>query len=148
MVQLDCGRGGQGCCNALVLLARLSICGGLTMVSIDTKIELSLREFVAFTFFAGSKTGQKYIYESGKLATSYAAKQLQLTGRMFLAEPAKAVAKKTATKAAKAAVVRASPPVTALVVGGIAFNAIGNTRAVQQVGHIGNVGALGMGGTF
>lgn len=118
------------------------------MVSIDTKIELSLREFVAFTFFAGSKTGQKYIFESGKLATSYAAKQLQLTGRMFLAEPAKAVAKKTATKAAKAAVVRAAPPVAVLVTGGLIFNEIGNTHAVQTAGHVVPGGVMGMGGTL
>lgn len=118
------------------------------MVNVDTTIELSLGEFVGFTFFAGSKTGRKYLFESGKLATSYAAKQLQLTGRMFLAEPAKSVAKKTAMKAAKTAIVRAAPPVAVLVTGGLIFNAIGNTNAVQKVGVIGNPGVLGMGGTL
>ena len=117
-------------------------------MNIDTKIELSLQELVAFTFFAGSKTGQKYLFESGKLATSYAAKQLQLTGRTFLVEPTKAVARKAATKAARAAVVRAAPPVAVLVTGAIVFNAIGNTHAVQTVGHMGSPGVLGMGGTL
>lgn len=117
-------------------------------MKIDTKIELSLSELVAFTFFAGSKTGQKYIFDSGKLATSYAAKQLQLTGRTFLVEPTKSIARKAATKTAQAALVRAAPPVATLVTGAIVFNAIGNTHAVQTAGHLGSPGVLGMGGTL
>ena len=114
----------------------------------DVEISMSATEFVAYTYFAGTKSGKKYLYESSKLASSYAAKQLRLTGRMFLRDLPLEISKTAVGKAAKSSVVRATPPVAALVVGGIAFNAIGNTRAVQQVGHIGNVGALGMGGTL
>ena len=114
----------------------------------DVEINMSATEFVAYTYFAGTKSGKKYLYESGKLAKSYAAKQMRLTGRMFLVDLPKEVARTAVGKAAKSSVVRATPPVAALVTGGLIFNAIGNTRAVQQVGHIGNVGALGMGGTL
>jgi hypothetical protein len=117
-------------------------------MKIDTKIELSVQELIAFTFFAGSKTGQKYLYESGKLATSYAAKQLALTGRTFVVEPAKAISKKAATRALGSAVVRATPPAATLVTGALIFNAIGNTHAVQQAGHIVPGRVMGMGGTL
>ena len=115
---------------------------------LDVDVNMSAAQFAAYTYFAGTKSGKAYLYESGKLAKSYAAKQLRLTGRMFLVDLPKEVARTAVGKAAKSSVVRATPPVAVLVTGGLIFNAIGNTHAVQQVGHIGNVGALGMGGTL
>lgn len=114
----------------------------------DVEINMSAAEFVAYTYFAGTKSGKKYLYESGKLAKSYAAKQLRLTGRMFLIDLPKEAARTAVGKAAKSSVVRATPPLAALVVGGLVFNAIGNTHAVQTVGHMGSPGVLGMGGTL
>lgn len=118
------------------------------MPNIDASIEFKISEIAAWTYFAGTKTGRNYIYESGKIATSYAAKQLQLTAKTFVTQPAKAALKSGARKATQAALVRVAPPLAVLVVGGIAFNAIGNTHAVQTTGHIGNPGVLGMGGTL
>lgn len=118
------------------------------MPNIDASIEFKISEIAAWTYFAGTKTGRNYIYESGKIATSYAAKQLQLTAKTFVTQPAKAALKSGARKATQAALVRAAPPLAILVAGGIAFNAIGNTAAVQKTGHIGNPGVLGMGGTL
>jgi len=114
----------------------------------DVEINMSATEFVAYTYFAGTKSGKKYLYESGKLAKSYAAQQLRLTGRMFLVDLPKEAARTAVAKAAKSSVVRATPPVAVLVVGGLIFNAIGNTHAVQTVGHMGSPGVLGMGGTL
>jgi hypothetical protein len=121
-------------------------------VNIDTEITMSVEEFIAynaaFQGLIGTKTGRKYLYEVGRI-TSYAGKELtKLTVSTFVTEPAKRAIKSAAAKAAKKAVVRVAPPVATLVTGGIVFNAIGNTRANQQVGHIGYVGALGMGGTL
>ena len=110
--------------------------------------DVSIAEIVAWTYFSGTKTGRTYLYESGKIATSYAAKQLQLTGRTFVTQPAKAALKSGTKKAMQTAAVRVAPPLAMLVLGGIAFNAIGNTVAVQKTGHIGNPGVLGMGGTL
>jgi len=112
------------------------------------KIEFTIPEFVAYSYFAGTKTGKKYLYESGKIAKSYAAKQLQLTGRTFVTQPAKSAIRSGAARAISKSMIRASPPLAMLVLGGIAFNAIGNTAAVQKTGHIGNPGVLGMGGTL
>lgn len=112
------------------------------------KIEFTIPEFVAYSYFAGTKTGKKYLFESGKIATSYAAKQMQLTARTFVTQPAKSAIRSGAVKAVAKSMIRASPPLAVLVVGGIAFNAIGNTAAVQKTGHIGNPGVLGMGGTL
>jgi hypothetical protein len=112
------------------------------------KIEFTIPEFVAYSYFAGTKTGKKFLFESGKIATSYAAQQIQLTGHTFVTQPAKVAFRSGARKAIQSGVIRASPPLAMLVVGGIAFNAIGNTSAVQKTGHIGNPGVLGMGGTL
>lgn len=109
---------------------------------------MSATEFVAYTYFAGTKSGKKYLYESGKLAKSYASKQLRLTARMFLVDLPKEAARTAVGKAAKSSVVRATPPVATLVVGGLIFNALGNSHAVQTAGHIANPGVMGMGGTF
>lgn len=111
-------------------------------------VEMGIGAFAAYTYFATSKTGSKFIRESGKIATSYAAKQLQLTGRTFLTTPAKTVVKSGVTRAAGGFMVAQIPSVAVLVIGGIAFNAVGNTAAVQKTGHIGNPGVLGMGGTL
>ena len=73
---------------------------------------------------------------------------MQLTARTFVTQPAKAGLRSGAVKAVGSGLVRAAPPVAVLVAGGIAFNAIGNTAAVQKTGHIGNPGVLGMGGTL
>ena len=118
------------------------------MVDINTEVSFKISEFAAWTYFAGTKTGRSYLWESGKLAKSYAAQQLRLTGRTFVVEPGKAAIKSGARKAVQGTLVRAAPPLAVLVVGGIAFNAIGNTAAVQKTGHIGNPGVLGMGGTL
>lgn len=109
-------------------------------------VEFEIHEFVAYSYFAGTKTGKKYLFESGKLATSYAAQQLRLTSKMFLAPPV--AAGRTVVSAGVRGLVTSTPTLAALVVGGIAFNAIGNTHAVQTAGHIGNPGVLGMGGTL
>ena len=77
----------------------------------DIKIEFSIPEFVAYTYFAGTKTGKRYLYESGKIATSYAAKQLQLTAQTFVTQPAKAGLRSGAAKAVKSGLVRAAPPI-------------------------------------
>ena len=114
----------------------------------DVEINMSAAEFVAYTYFAGTKSGKKYLYESGKLAKSYAAKQLRLTGRMFLVDLPREAARTAVGKAAKSSVVRATPSVAVLVTGGIIFNAIGNTTAVQTAGHVVPAGVMGMGGTF
>jgi len=111
-------------------------------------VEMGIGAFTAWTYFATTKTGSKFIHDSGKLALSYAAKQLQITGRTFVKVPVKTALKSGARKAIQSGVVRASPPLAMLVVGGLAFNAIGNTAAVQKTGHIGNPGVLGMGGTL
>ena len=66
----------------------------------------------------------------------------------LVTQPAKAALKSGAKKVAQGALVRAAPPLAVLVAGGIAFNAIGHTAAVQKTGHIGNPGVLGMGGTL
>jgi len=110
--------------------------------------DVSIPEIVAWTYFSGTKTGRTYLYESGKIATSYAAKQIQLTARTFVTQPAKTALKSGAKKAMQTAAVRVAPPLAILVIGGIAFNAVGNTAAVQKTGHIGNPGVLGMGGTL
>ena len=110
--------------------------------------DVSIAEIVAWTYFSGTKTGRTYLYESGKIATSYAAQQLQLTGRTFVTQPVKAALKSGTKKAMQTAAVRVAPPLAMLVLGGVAFNAIGNTAAVQKTGHIGNPGVLGMGGTL
>lgn len=114
----------------------------------NVKIEFSIPEFVAYTYFAGTKTGKRYLYESGKIAGSYVAKQMQLTGRTFVTQPAKAGLRSGASKAVGSGFVRAAPGIAMLTIGAIAFNAIGNTAAVQKTGHIGNPGVLGMGGTL
>ena len=111
-------------------------------------VEMGIGAFLAYTYFATTKTGSHFLRESGKLATSYAAKQLQLTGRTFGTAPIKAVARSGATRRAVTAVAVRTPAIGALVIGGLAFNAIGNTHAVQKVGHIGNPGVLGMGGSL
>jgi hypothetical protein len=99
---------------------------------IDTKIEMDVKELVAFTFFAGSKTGQKYLYESGKIALDYTAKQLALTGRTFVADPVKKVVTGTVARSAAVGVVR-QVPVIALATGlGIAVHAYGNTSLGQM----------------
>ena len=111
-------------------------------------VEMGIGAFVGYTYFATSKTGSKFIRESMKIAGSYAAKQLQLTGRTFVTQPAKATLRAGATRAAGGFVIAQTPTIATLVIGGIAFNAIGNTAAVQKTGHIGNPGVLGMGGTL
>ena len=114
----------------------------------EMEVNMSAAEFAAYTYFAGTKTGKKYLYESGKLAKSYAGKQLRLTGRTFLVDLPREAARTAVGKAAQSSFVRATPPLAILITGGLVFNAIGNTHAVQKVGHIGSVGALGMGGTL
>lgn len=114
----------------------------------DVEINMSAGEFVAYTYFAGTKSGKKYLYESGKLAKSYAAKQLRLTGRMFLVDLPKEAARSAVGKAAQSSLVRAAPPLGILITGGLIFNAIGQSHAVQTVGHIGSPGVMGMGGTL
>ena len=111
-------------------------------------VEMGIGAFTAWTYFATTKTGSKFIQQSGKIAGSYAAQQLSLMGHTFVVEPGKAALKSGARKAIQSGIVRASPPLAMLVVGGLAFNAIGNTAAVQKTGHIGNPGVLGMGGTL
>ncbi len=118
------------------------------MVDVNTEIKGSIAEFAAWTYFAGTKTGRNYLFESGKIAKSYAAKQLRLTARTFVVEPSKRALKSGAKKAIQGSIVRVAPPLAILVVGGMAFNAVGNTAAVQKTGHIGNPGVLGMGGTL
>ena len=101
-------------------------------MKIDTKVELSVKELVAFTFFAGSKTGQKYLYESGKIALDYTAKQLALTGRTFVADPVKKAATSTAARRLAVGAVR-QVPTLALATGlGIAVHAYGQTSLGQM----------------
>lgn len=114
----------------------------------DVKVEFTVPELVAYTYFAGTRTGKKYLFESGKIATSYAAKQLALTARTFGTDPASRAVRSPVTKAVVGSVVRAAPALSTLVVGGAIFNAIGNTHAVQTAGHIMPAGVMGMGGTF
>jgi hypothetical protein len=101
-------------------------------VKIDTKIEMDVKELVAFTYFAGSKTGQKYLYESGKIALDYAGKQLALTGRTFVADPVKKVATSTATRRAAVGVVRQVPTLALATGYAMAIHAIGQTSVGQM----------------
>ena len=61
-------------------------------------VEMGIGAFVGYTYFATSKTGSKFIRESMKIAGSYAAKQIQLTGRTFVTQPAKATLRAGATE--------------------------------------------------
>ena len=102
-------------------------------VNIDTTIELSIQELIAFTYFASSKKGQKYIYDSSKLAGSYAAKQLGLTARTFVTEPIKGAAKSALGRGVAAGVVRAAPPLALAVGYGIAVHSLGQTHIGQKM---------------
>jgi hypothetical protein len=99
---------------------------------LNTSIEMDVKELIAYTYFASSKKGQKYIYDSAKLAGSYAAKQAGLTARTFLVEPAKGVARSALGKGVAAGVVRAAPPLALAVGYGIAVHAIGQTHIGQK----------------
>ena len=101
-------------------------------MKIDTKIELSVQELVAFTFFAGSKTGQKYLYDSSRLAASYLGKQLALTGRTFVGDPVRKAATSTAARRLAVGTVR-QVPTLALATGlGLAVHAYGQTSLGQM----------------
>ena len=101
-------------------------------VKIDTKVELSVKELVAFTFFAGSKTGQKYLYESGKIALDYTAKQLALTGRTFVADPVRKAATSTASRRLAAGIVTRVPTIAAATGAGMILHAYGQTSVGQM----------------
>jgi len=112
-------------------------------------VEMGIGAFIGWTYFVGTKHGKKFVYESGKLAGTYAAKQLMLTGRSFVTSPAKGALRSRAAVAAGGFVVAKAPRLALLVAGGLAFNAIGHTHANQTAGHIAHPGSvLGMGGTL
>jgi hypothetical protein len=99
---------------------------------IDTKIEMDVKELVAFTFFAGSKTGQKYLYESGKIAADYVGKQLALTGRTFVTQPAKKALTSTAARRAAVGVVTRVPTLAAATGAAVLVHAYGQTAIGQK----------------
>ena len=121
---------------------------GVKIDVLNREIEMGLGSFVAYSFWATTKSGKYVIRGTGKFAANYAAQQLKLTGYHFLQLPVQTAAKSSTVRAVAGGVLRSSPALATLVVGGIAFNAIGNTHAVQTAGHIGNPGVLGMGGTL
>lgn len=100
---------------------------------LNTSIEMDAKELIAYTYFASSKKGQKYIYDSGKLAGSYVAKQAGLTARTFVTEPLKGAAKSALGRGAAAAVVRAAPPLALTVGFGIAVHSLGQTHIGQKM---------------
>ena len=98
----------------------------------ELTIEMNLKEFIAYSMFAGSKKGQKYVYESGKLAGSYVAKQAGLTARTFVTEPLKGAAKSALGRGAAVGAVRMAPTLGLAVGYGIAVHAIGQTHIGQK----------------
>ena len=102
-------------------------------MKIDTSIEMSMKELIAYTYFASSKKGQKYIFDSAKLAGSYAAKQAGLTARTFVTDPLKGAAKSTLGRGMAAGVVRAAPPLALAVGYGIAVHSLGQTHVGQKM---------------
>jgi hypothetical protein len=101
-------------------------------MKIDTSIEMSMKELIAYTYFASSKKGQKYIFDSAKLAGSYAAKQAGLTARTFVGDPVKGFAKSSLGRGMAVGAVRAAPPLALAVGYGIAVHAIGQTHIGQK----------------
>jgi hypothetical protein len=100
---------------------------------LNTSIEMDAKELIAYTYFASSKKGRKYIYDSSKLAGSYAAKQAGLTARTFLVEPAKGVARGALGRGVAAGAVRAAPPLALAVGYGIAVHSLGQTHIGQKM---------------
>lgn len=112
-------------------------------------VEMGIGAFIGWTYFVGTKKGKLVVYESGKLAGTYVGRQLLLLGREFVYSPAKGVLRSRAAVGSGGFVVAKAPRLALLVVGGLAFNAIGHTHANQTAGHIAHPGSvLGMGGTL
>jgi hypothetical protein len=102
-------------------------------MKLSTSIEMDVKELIAYTYFASSKKGQKYIYDSSKLAGSYAAKQAGLTARTFVTEPIKGAAKSALGRGIAAGTVRAAPPLALAVGYGIAVHSLGQTHIGQKM---------------
>ncbi len=100
---------------------------------LNTSIEMDAKELIAYTYFASSKKGRKYIYDSSKLAGSYAAKQAGLTARTFVTDPIKGAAKSALGRGIAAGVVRAAPPLALAVGYGIAVHSLGQTHIGQKM---------------
>lgn len=101
-------------------------------MKIDTSIEMSIKEFIAYSAFVSSKKGKKYVYDSSKLAGSYVAKQAGLTARTFVTDPLKGATRGALGRGIAAGVVRAAPPLALAVGYGIAVHAIGQTHIGQK----------------
>lgn len=102
-------------------------------MKLNTSIEMDAKELIAYTYFASSKKGRKYIYDSSKLAGSYAAKQAGLTARTFVGDPIKGFAKSSLGRGMAAGVVRAAPPLALAVGYGIAVHSLGQTHIGQKM---------------
>ena len=121
---------------------------GVKIDVLNREIEMGIGTFVAYSYFATTESGKYIIRGAGKFAANYAAQQLRKTGYTFLQYPVKHVVR--GTKVRTALSILKKPQLAGLVVGAIAFHAVGQTTAVQKTAHIGyNHGSvLGMGGTL
>ena len=57
---------------------------GVKIDVLNREIEMGIGSFVAYSYFATTEIGGKFIRNTGKFAVSYAAQQLRLTGYTFL----------------------------------------------------------------
>jgi len=122
---------------------------GVKIDVLNREIEMGIGSFVAYSYFATTETGKYIIRGTGKFAANYAAQQLRLTGYHFIQLPVETARKSSTVRAVAGGVIRSTPALATLVVGGLAFNAIGHTHANQTAGHIHHPGSvLGMGGTL
>ena len=60
---------------------------------VSFQIEMDIEEFLAYSYFASTKTGSKYIRDMTKLTADYSMKVGKLTGKALVVKPAKSAAK-------------------------------------------------------
>jgi hypothetical protein len=68
---------------------------------VSLQIEMDVEEFIAYSYFASTKTGSKYIRDMGKLTTNYAVNAGKLTGKHLVLTPTKAVAAGTLSRSGR-----------------------------------------------
>ena len=60
---------------------------------VSLQIEMDIEEFLAYSYFASTKTGSQYIRDMSKLTIDYSLKAGKLTGKALVVKPAKSAAK-------------------------------------------------------
>jgi hypothetical protein len=60
---------------------------------VSFQIEMDIEEFIAYSYFASTKTGSQYIRDMSKLTIDYSLKAGKLTGKALVVKPAKSAAK-------------------------------------------------------